>query len=168
MICSGQSSDPSMFICGREKADSVIVGYDSEWPIRFEQERTAIISALADRAIAVDQVGSTSVPGLAATPIIDICLTVADSADESAHLGSLTEVAYELQVREPAFHEHQMLRSQAHDVHVHVFALGSPEIARYLVFRDWLRQLEPLRQSSNELWVRCLHLDEGASDPPGM
>lgn len=79
-IWSVHSSDPSSFIGGPSKADIVIVGYEPEWPICFEQERRAIVGVLADRAIAVDRVGSTSVPGLAAKPIIDVCLTVADSA----------------------------------------------------------------------------------------
>lgn len=99
-----------------------------------------IVGALADRALAVDHIGSTSVPGLAAKPIIDICLTVADSADESAYLGNLIEVGYEIRVREPEFHQHRMVRSHARDVHVHVFTVGSSEIDRYLVFRDWLRR----------------------------
>ncbi len=133
-------SDPRIFIGGPEKAAIVIVDYDPAWPIRFERERRMIVRTLGDRALAVDHIGSTSVPGLAAKPIIDICLTTADSADESAYLGSLMEAGYELRVREPEFHQHRMLRSPAHDVHVHVFTLGSSEISRYFVFRDWLRQ----------------------------
>lgn len=140
MIWWVRSGDAGIFIGGLEKTDIVIADYDPEWPIRFEQERETIVCALADRAIAVDHIGSTSVPGLAAKPIIDICLTVADSADESAYLGSLVQAGYELRVREPRFHEHRMLRTRAHDVHVHVFTVGSSEIAKYLVFRDWLRR----------------------------
>jgi GrpB-like predicted nucleotidyltransferase (UPF0157 family) len=132
--------DADVFIGGPEKADVVIFEYDPEWPRRFEIERKKIVGALAGRALAVDHVGSTSVPGLAAKPIVDICLTVADSSVETSYLGDLEAVGYELRVREPDFHEHRMVRSSGRDVHVHVFAQGSEEIIRYLVFRDWLRQ----------------------------
>jgi len=161
MIWSVKSWDPSVFIGGPERVEIVIVDYDPEWPIRFEQERRTIVSALADRAIAVDHIGSTSVPGLAAKPIIDICLTVADSADEAAYLGDLIEAGYELRVREPEFHEHRLLRSKAHDVHLHVFTLGSSEIARFFVFRDWLRQ----HSDDRELYARTKR-DLSAQDWP--
>lgn len=132
--------DANVFIGGLEKKDIVIVDYDPEWARRFEIERERIVGALAGRALAVDHIGSTSVPGLAAKPIVDICLTVADSSVEAAYVGDLQAVGYELRVREPDFHQHRMLRTSAHDTNVHVFTQGSEEIARYLVFRDWLRQ----------------------------
>lgn len=132
--------DADVFLGGPEKADIVIVEYDPAWPRRFEIEREKIVGALAGRALAVDHIGSTSVPGLAAKPIVDICLTVADSSDEAAYVGDLQAGGYELRVREPDFHEHRMLRTSARDTHVHVFTQGSEEIARHLVFRDWLRQ----------------------------
>ncbi|MDQ1379631.1 MAG: hypothetical protein QOJ71_350 [Actinomycetota bacterium] len=128
-----------VFIGGAESVDIVIVDYDTDWPVRFEAERARIVAALGPRALAVDHIGSTSVPGLAAKPIIDVCVTVVDSADETSYLGALVDAGYELRVREPEFHEHRMLRTPAHDVHVHVFTLGSDEITRYLAFRDRLR-----------------------------
>lgn len=107
--------------------------------MRFEHERVRIVSAIGARALSVNHIGSTSVPGLAAKPIIDINLTVADSADEPAYLAELLASGYELRVREPDWHEHRMLRTPARDVHVHVFSAGSTETARNLLFRDRLR-----------------------------
>jgi GrpB-like predicted nucleotidyltransferase (UPF0157 family) len=152
--------DADVFIGGPEKVDIVIVEYDPEWPRRFEIERGKIVGALAERALAVDHVGSTSVPELAAKPIVDICLTVADSSDEACYLGDLQAAGYQLRVREPDFHEHRMVRSPGFDTHVHVFTQGSEEITRYLVFRDWLRQnvadrelyASTKRQLSNQDW----------------
>jgi len=141
--------DADVFIGGPEKADVVITDYNPEWPRRFEIERKKIVGALAGRALAIDHIGSTSVPGLAAKPIVDICLTVADSSVESSYLGDLQAAGYELRVREPDFHEHRMLRTPAHDVHIHVFTQGSGEITRYLVFRDWLR----LNTADRELYA---------------
>ena len=117
----------------------VIVEYDPAWVEGFERERARIVGALDEAALAVEHVGSTAVPGLAAKPIIDICLVVADSADETSYVPALGYAGYELHVREPDWHEHRMLRTPARDVHVHVFTAGSSEVARMLAFRDRLR-----------------------------
>src|SRR5262245_9467944 len=68
--------------------------YDPEWPALFEREATRIRDALGDKAILVEHVGSTSVPGLAAKSIIDIDLVVADSSDEDAYVPELEAAGY--------------------------------------------------------------------------
>lgn len=126
-------------IGGVERREIVIVDYDPGWPQVFEAHRTRIADALGEAAVRIEHIGSTSVPGLAAKPIIDVLLVVVDSADEGAYLGALEQAGYELRVREPDFHEHRMLRTPAGDVHIHVFSTDSPQIARHLTFRDRLR-----------------------------
>ena len=122
-----------------ERVAIVIENYDPEWPRRFEIEKAKIEEALGERALAVEHIGSTSVVGLAAKPIIDICVVVADSSDEASYVPDLEAAGYRLRVREPDWHEHRMLRTGARDVHVHVFTVGSSEIERHLMFRDRLR-----------------------------
>jgi GrpB-like predicted nucleotidyltransferase (UPF0157 family) len=137
--------DPTMLrmrevtIGALEKGDIVLVDYDAEWPLHFERERNRIVTALGDQARAVDHVGSTSVPGLAAKPIIDICLTVDDSSDESAYVPALEQAGFELRIREPGWFEHRLLRTPDRDVHLHVFTVGCGEVTRMLAFRDHLR-----------------------------
>ena len=63
-----------------------IVASDPSWPAQFAELAARIREALGDRALAVEHVGSTSVPGLAAKPIIDIDVTVADPRDESSYV----------------------------------------------------------------------------------
>jgi GrpB-like predicted nucleotidyltransferase (UPF0157 family) len=135
-------SDPANegLLGGQEKVDIVIADYDPAWPLTFEREHAKIKAALGSRAHAVEHVGSTSVAGLAAKPIVDICVLVADSSDEEAYVPDLEHVGYVLRVREPEWHEHRMFRTRARDVHVHVFSSGTPEVDRMLRFRDWLRQ----------------------------
>lgn len=96
-------------------------------------------AALADRALRVEHVGSTSVPGLAAKPVIDIVLVVADSADENSYAPDLGSTSYVLRVREPAWFEHRMFRGSEPAVNLHVFSSGCAEVDRMLLFRDWLR-----------------------------
>lgn len=114
--------------------------YDSAWPGLFEKEADRIEAALGGRALRLEHVGSTSVPGLAAKPILDIILAVADSADEPAYVPDLVTAGYELRIREPDWYEHRMLKGRGPEVNLHVFSEASPEIERMLRFRDILRQ----------------------------
>jgi GrpB-like predicted nucleotidyltransferase (UPF0157 family) len=87
----------------------------------------------------IEHVGSTSVPGLGAKPVIDILLVVADSADEPAYVPILESAGYSLRIREPDWHQHRMLKGPDIDINLHIFSAGCPEIARMVSFRDWLR-----------------------------
>ena len=112
---------------------------DPTWPEQYAREEERIRNALGPRALQVEHVGSTSVPGLAAKPVIDILLTVRDSADEAAYVPDLEAAGYVLQFREPAWYEHRFLRDRNPDVQIHVFSVGCPEVVRMLAFRDRLR-----------------------------
>lgn len=140
-----------MLIGGVEKREIVIYDYDPRWPEIFEAHATLIREALGKTALAIEHIGSTAVPGLAAKPIVDILLAVADSADESAYLPKMEGAAYVLRVREPEFHEHRMFRTPARDVHVHVFSHGCLEIHRLLDFRDRLRASSRYRTLYEEI-----------------
>ena len=121
-----------------ESAEIKLVAYDPVWAERFRREAGRIHAALGDD-VRVEHIGSTSVPGLAAKPIVDILLVLDDPADKDSYLPALERAGYELRVREPDFWRHRMLRTPERDVHVHVFPPASPEVERYLVFRDRLR-----------------------------
>jgi len=101
-----------------------------------------IRGALGDRVFRIEHVGSTSVPRLAAKPIIDVVLVVADTADEAAYLPDLEAAGYILRIREPDWYEHRMFKGPLTNVNLHCFSDGCPEIERMLVFRDWLRANE--------------------------
>jgi len=123
----------------RQDGPIELVDYDEAWPVRFEREARRIRTALGVRALQVEHTGSTSVPGLAAKPIIDIVLVVADSSDEGAYVPALEAEGYELRVREPDWYEHRVLKKTDPKVNLHVFPAGCVEIDRMLAFRDHLR-----------------------------
>ena len=120
-------------------APITLAEYDAQWPSLFEREAERIRTALGDRALRLEHTGSTSVPGLAAKPIIDITLIVRDSADEPSYVPPLEAAGYVLRIREPHWLEHRLLKGPDTDVNLHVFSEGSVEIDRMLGFRDWLR-----------------------------
>lgn len=128
-----------VLIGGREPASIIIANYDATWPERFAELKGRVEQALAATALSVEHIGSTSVPGLAAKPIIDMLLTVRSVADEAAYFGALEQVGFVLRVREPG---HRMLRTPKRDVHLHVYAPEDQAVADYLDLRDWLRESE--------------------------
>lgn len=113
--------------------------YDPGWPARYEREASQIRRGLGDRVRLIAHVGSTSVPGLAAKPIIDIVLAVKDSADESSYAPAILNLGYHLRIREPDWYEHRVFRGPSDDVNLHVFTEGAYEIERMIRFRDRLR-----------------------------
>jgi GrpB-like predicted nucleotidyltransferase (UPF0157 family) len=125
-----------VLIGGREPAEISVVDHDERWSLRFREIAERVREALGQTALGVEHIGSTSVPGLAAKPIVDVLLTVADIDDEAAYVPALESAGLVLRVREPG---HRMLRTPARDVHVHVYEPGRPEVRDYIDLRDWLR-----------------------------
>ncbi|MGH2485811.1 MAG: GrpB family protein [Ktedonobacterales bacterium] len=117
----------------------IISEYDPEWPRFYEREAVRIRAALGERVVMLEHVGSTSVPGLAAKPRIDMLLVVPDSVDEPAYVPQLVAAGYMLAIREPEWYQHRCFKGPDTDANLHVFSPGCPEIERMLGFRDWLR-----------------------------
>jgi GrpB-like predicted nucleotidyltransferase (UPF0157 family) len=123
-----------------------LVDYDPNWPILFEREGQRIRGALGSEVIDLQHTGSTSVPGLAAKPIVDMLLVVPNSAHEPAYLPALEAAGYRLVIREPDWFEHRVFKGPDTNVNLHVLSEGSPETVRILAFRDWLRTHDDDRQ----------------------
>jgi GrpB-like predicted nucleotidyltransferase (UPF0157 family) len=127
---------------------------------------------LGRTAIKVEHVGSTSVPLLAAKPVIDIVLTVPDSSDEAAFVPALEAAGYVLRIREQAWFEHRLFKGPDTNVQVHVFTDGSPEVDRMERFRDRLRvdrgDRELYERTKRELaartWYYVQHYANAKSD----
>lgn len=119
-----------------------LMEYDSHWNELFKREDDRIRSVLGEKVLLLEHVGSTSVPGLCAKPIIDILLVVSDSSNETSYIPDLETAGYKLRIREPEWFEHRMLKGPDTDIHLHVFSEGAAEIERMLRFRDWLRANE--------------------------
>ena len=113
--------------------------YSAEWQALFIHEAQRVRATLGDRVLMLEHVGSTSVPGLAAKPIIDMILAVADSADEPAYVPAMESAGYVLHIREPEWHQHRLFKGPDTDINLHVYSFGCPEIDKMLMFRDWLR-----------------------------
>ena len=118
-----------------------IVEYDPSWQEMFEREAAAIRGALGPVAVRVDHVGSTSVPGLSAKPIIDIDVSVSDIAMVDSYRGPLEGIGY-LFVPDPDFPDFHFFGKPAarpRTYHIHVCETGSLHEGRQLAVRDYLR-----------------------------
>jgi len=146
--------------------------YDPTWPAQYAREEAKIRTALGEGALLVEHVGSTSIPGIHAKPLIDILLAVANSADEDSYVPALTAQGYRLHLREPNWHEHRVVKGDAPAVNMHVFTIGSSEITRMLAFRDRCRALPEERdlyeRTKTELaartWRHVQHYANAKSD----
>jgi len=118
----------------------VLADYDPHWPQQFLDEAKNLRAVLGERALLVEHVGSTAVPGLPAKPIIDMVLVVANSADEPAYVPDLEKAGYVLRIRESDWYEHRLLKGPHANINLHVFSKSCPEVRRMLAFRDWLRE----------------------------
>jgi GrpB-like predicted nucleotidyltransferase (UPF0157 family) len=137
-----------VLIGGREKRAIVIADYDARWADRFELERQRVRDALGAKALRIEHIGSTAVPGLAAKPIVDLLVTVEDADDDDTTVPAMATIGYQLRVRESG---HRMFRTADRDVHVHVWGHKSPEVERYLAFRDQLRRSPDDRRAYEQL-----------------
>jgi len=97
---------------------------------------------------------------LAAKPIVDIVLVVADSSDEAAYVPAMENAGYVLRIREPDWFEHRLFNGPDTVIGLHVFSAGSLEIERMLLFRDWLR----FKRSRS----RAVSKDEARAGPTRM
>jgi GrpB-like predicted nucleotidyltransferase (UPF0157 family) len=120
--------------------DVTVVAADPAWAGQFEDVAARVGDALGRRALVVEHVGSTAVPGLPAKPVIDVDLVVADPSDEASYVPALEARGFVLRVREPWWFEHRLLRGGSPTSHVHVFGPDSPEVVKHRIFRDWLRR----------------------------
>ena len=116
-----------------------LVPYDPNWPVYFYRHAERIRRALSEKVLQLEHVGSTSVPGLSAKPVIDMVLVVADSTDEASYVPPLESEGFVLRIREPTWFEHRLLKAPDIKGNLHVFSRGCGEIDRMLAFRDWLR-----------------------------
>lgn len=139
--------DEDPWVNGSAPREAIEVSeYDPSWPQRYLALREPIAQALGARALALEHVGSTAVPGLPAKPVIDIDLIVADPEEEADYLPALEGLGYVLTIRERSWYGHRMLRLSSPRVNLHVFGPACAEHARHCLFRDWLRAHADERQ----------------------
>ncbi len=118
----------------------LVVDYSPSWPAAFEALRSRAARALGDLALAIVHVGSTSVPGLAAKPVIDLEVVVKSRDDVPAAIRQLATLGY-VHEGDQGIPGRESFRWPAGEPRHHLYleAAGAPPLRRHLAFRDYLR-----------------------------
>lgn len=163
-----------VFINGVKEINSKIVleEYNPHWPDDFQKLKTKIEEALPGLNINIEHVGSTSVPNLAAKPIIDIALEVPNSSEELSYVPHLEAIGFQLHIREPEWWEHRMFKHHDHAVHLHVFTQACPEVEKMTSFRDHLKShpsdfelyLNKKRELAKRTWKYLQHYADAKTE----
>lgn len=132
-----------------------IVEYDPEWPEQYAAEETRIREAVGEHVASVEHVGSTSVPGLGAKPIIDVMVGVETLADAEACIEPLERLGYdycpEFEEAMPQRRYFRKTTPEVHTHHLHVVETTSEFWERHLLFRDYLRDHADVAQQYEDL-----------------
>jgi GrpB-like predicted nucleotidyltransferase (UPF0157 family) len=123
----------------REPQPVEVVAYDEGWLERFEAWRGRLTGLLGLVARRIEHIGSTSVSGLAAKPIVDIQVSVTDLGDEDCYVPPCEAAGLQLRFRDDQHRYFQPPPGQPRDVHVHVCQQGGDWERVHLLFRDYLR-----------------------------
>ena len=124
--------------------------YDPSWPAAFEHERVLIAPILGPNAIRIEHMGSTSIPGLPAKPIIDVIVLVDDLAAARSAIPALEATGYSFWADNPDKSKLFLVRGlplaphRTH--HLHIYD-NADEVDRHLIFRDRLRARPDLRDA---------------------
>ena len=155
-----EDGDPreNPWVLGHPKIENIeVAAYDPSWESQFQSLKSSLDIALAEKALSIEHVGSTAVPGLPAKPVIDIDVIVDDPEDEDAYVPALVAIGYILTVRERSWYQHRMLRRDSPRVNLHVFGPKCSEHIRHLLFRDWLRMHSEDRDRYAEAKLQAKH-----------
>ena len=119
-----------------------VIPHDPTWASQFEDERQKIAAVFGGVAVAIHHMGSTSIPGILAKPIIDILVEVRDLEEIDNLSHGMTKLGYEVMGEFGIENRRYFRKTKADGTrthHVHTFLLGSPEAERHLAFRNFLR-----------------------------
>ncbi len=132
----------------------LVIPHDPQWKQLFQAQRAVLTTALGDQVVAIDHIGSTSIPGILAKPIIDILIEVRsiDQLDRSSP--AIEALGYEVMGEfgiETRRYFRKSNRQGARTHHLHAFTTGSPHLLRHLAFRDYLIAHPDIAQEYSQL-----------------
>ncbi|KRF13474.1 GrpB family protein [Paenibacillus sp. Soil787] len=118
----------------------VVVEYDPSWVMMFEQLRDFVLPVLSDIEVRIEHIGSTSVPGLAAKPIVDIDVVVSQQADVHTVILRLATLGYVHEGDLGATGREAFIPPEGITWHhLYVCTVDNDEYKRHILFRDYLR-----------------------------
>jgi GrpB-like predicted nucleotidyltransferase (UPF0157 family) len=136
---------------GLEKGIVRLFDYDVQWPLIFEKERRRIEQAIGDIILSLHHVGSTSVPGLCAKPIIDILIGLETFECGFQCVMPLEQLGYTFRGENGIPGRHYFRKGDPRTFHVHMFEKNSSQWHDHILFADYLRKNPERKQQYAEL-----------------
>ena len=125
---------------GLERGVVRLATYDPEWPRLFEQEKARLQAALGGQVLDIQHIGSTSIPGLTAKPILDIAIAVENFEAAFACVPLIEKLGYEFMGEHGILRRHYFVKRDPRSTHhIHMLELTNAEYQAHLLFRDYLR-----------------------------
>jgi GrpB-like predicted nucleotidyltransferase (UPF0157 family) len=140
-----------------------VTSYDESWPVQYERESKKVSAALGDLVVAIEHIGSTSVPGLTAKPTIDILVGVRKLEITEQAMARMARLGYQHR-GEMGIPGRQYFRKgdrYPRDFNVHVVVWGGPLWNDHVAFRDYLRAHPEWAREYAELKRELLMTPEG-------
>lgn len=125
--------------------------HDQHWSRVFERERDRVKSALGPEALAIEHVGSTSIPGIAAKPIVDIAVAIREFEAFAPHVPTVERLGYIYRGENGIPRRHYFLLGDPRIVHLHFLEISGPNWRQHLVFRETMRASPKLRRAYEAL-----------------
>jgi GrpB-like predicted nucleotidyltransferase (UPF0157 family)/8-oxo-dGTP pyrophosphatase MutT (NUDIX family) len=150
---------PSVFtpdtLLGLSNKTISLMPSDVLWKKKFREEKQLIQKNIQDRSVIIEHIGSTSIPGLAAKPIIDIGIGISDKTDINRLISTMQKIGYEYKGENGIEGRHYFVKGSElqRRFHVHTFNLNAPEWKNHLLFRNKLRSNKTLAKQYESLKI---------------
>jgi GrpB-like predicted nucleotidyltransferase (UPF0157 family)/GNAT superfamily N-acetyltransferase len=125
----------------------ILSNYSPEWANLFQKEKILISAKLGDKILTVEHIGSTAVPGLGAKPIVDILLGVRKISDADEFIPMMEELGYEYRNNFENVMPYRRYFTKPGHYHVHTVEVTSEFWRRHLLFRDFMRRHDDVRDA---------------------
>lgn len=127
-------------VLGLPAGKIIVRPYSPEWPQLFAEEQQRLQAVLGERALAIEHIGSTAVPGLAAKPVLDIGVAVADFDTAFETVPLIEGLGYTYRGENGVPRRHFFVKGLPRTHHLHMFEPDHPDWQRVIAFRETLRQ----------------------------
>ncbi|MCI0388939.1 MAG: GrpB family protein [Acidobacteria bacterium] len=141
-------------VIGLQKGQVILVHYNSEWERLFAEEKDRLQATIGDYVIDIQHVGSTSIPGIVAKPIIDIGIAVNNYEEASICIGPMERLGYEYRGENGIPRRHYFVKGSPRTHHIHVVEMASHDWQTLVLFRDYLLAYPEIAQKYAVLKLR--------------
>ena len=143
-----------------ESTHTKLISYQLSWKDRFEVEKIHLKEIIGDKAIAIEHIGSTSIPGLSSKQIIDIAVLIEKKEDGDSFIEPVEELGYQYDKLNSSGERHLFRKGNPTEFHLSIAYKDKGSFwERQILFRDYLRNYPDSRNEYQKLKQELLKND---------